>query len=113
MKIKSNKINGFIATQIESTNSITFYGNLPEGVKVKNIRLIGEIEVNGKKMVNPILNDVDGIAVGYHLNSTDDSIATAYFIDEISEQIIADVQNYILNDFEIECIEICLHCGRF
>lgn len=109
--IKSNECNGFLSAQMKSANSISFCAMLPETAKVERIRLIGEVEVNGTKLTNPILEDIDGVAVTYHKESTDGSIATAYFLEGIPEKVLFNVQNYILTDFEITYTEVCPHCG--
>lgn len=110
--IHSNSFNGFISAQSDSTNSITFYGEIPENSKVNNICLIGEVEVNGTKLINPMLDEIPGVEVGYHLKSTEGAIATAYFVNGIPEQLRTDVLNYIISDFKVTCIEICPHCGH-
>lgn len=110
--IKSNECNGFISAQMKSANSITFVAELPKNAKVEYIRLIGEIEVNGTKLINPILEDIDGVVVGYHFESTDESIATAYFLEGIPAKVLSAIQNYILTDFEIAYVEVCPHCGN-
>lgn len=109
--IKSNECNGFLSAQMKSANSITICADLPKNAKVEHIRLIGEVEANGTKLTNPILEDIDGVAVTYHKESTDGSIATAYFLEGIPEKVLFDVMNYVLNDFEITYTVPCPHCG--
>lgn len=109
--INSNECKGFISPQQKSANSITFCAELPAHAKAEHIRLIGKIEVNGSKLVNPILEDIDGVVVTYHKESADGSIVTAYFLEGIPEKLLADVQDYIIDSFDIEYIEVCPHCG--
>lgn len=108
--IKSNEINGFILAQMRGANSISFAAELPKNAKVDYIRLIGNVEVNGTPLENPVLDDIDGVVVSYHKELSE--IATAYFVDGIPQKLLADVQNYVLADFEIECIEVCPCCGK-
>lgn len=112
--IKSAECNGFMSPQQKSANSITFCAEIPEKAKIEHIRLIGEVEVNGTKFVNPILEDIDGVVVSYHKelrpNACGD-VATAYFLEGIPEKVLFDVQNYILAEFEIKYNEVCPHCG--
>lgn len=110
--IKSNEINGFLSAKTKSEKSITVCGELPANVKVNSIRLIGEVKVNGLKLTNPALENFDGAMVQYHKNSEDGAIATAYFVDGVPEELLYVIQNYILTDFEIDCIEVCPCCGK-
>lgn len=107
--VKSNEINGGIYPQYKSADSITFCAELPKGAKVERIRLIGEVEVNGTPLENPILEDIDGVVVSYHKAA--DGIATAYFLEGIPEKLLLDVQNYILTDFEVTYQAPCPCCG--
>lgn len=109
--IKSNEINGFISAQLMSANSITVVAELTEYVRDARVRLVGEIEVSGTKLVNPILEDIDGVIVVYHQERTDGALATAYFVEGIPGKLLADIQNYVITDFEIEG-EVCPCCGR-
>jgi len=110
--IKSNEINGFLSAKMKSEKSITLCGDLPANVKVNNIRLIGKVEVNGSVLDNPALENIDGGVVQYHKDSEDGAIATAYFAEGVPEQLLADVQNYVISDFEIDGIEVCPCCGK-
>jgi hypothetical protein len=110
--IKSNEINGFLSAQQKSANSLTFCGELPKNVKINNIRLIGEVKVNGLKLTNPIVENLDGAMVQHHKDSEDGAIATVYFADGVPEELLYVIQNYILTDFEIDCIEVCPCCGK-
>lgn len=115
MVIKSNEINGFISAQMKSANSLTFCGELPKTAKAEHIRLIGEVEVNGTKLVNPFLENLDGVVVTLHKESEDGALATAYFLDDVDgipAKLLAAVQNYDLTDFEVVCAEVCPCCGR-
>lgn len=107
--IKSNEINGGIYPQYKSANSITFCAELPEGAEIKHIRLIGEVEVNGTPLENPILEDIDGVVVSCHKEA--DGIATAYFLEGIPEKLLLDVQNYKLSEFEVTYSVPCPCCG--
>lgn len=109
--IKSNEINGFISAQMKSANSITVCGDLSKNVKINSIRLIGEPKVNGLKLTNPVLENLDGAMVQYHKDSEDGAIATAYFAEGVPEELLYVIQNYILTDFEIDGIEVCPCCG--
>lgn len=109
--IKSSECNGGIYAQIKSANSITLSADLPENAKVEKIRLIGEVKANGTKHVNPVLEDIDGVVVSYHKESTVGEIATAYFLEGLPEKVYLDVQNYILQEFEITYTEVCPCCG--
>ena len=109
--IKSKEINGCIFSQYKSANSITFCGELPENAKVDHIRLIGEVKVNGTKYTNPYLENLDGVVVGCHYNSEDASIATAYFVDGLPEEILLDVMDYKLSEFEVTYSAPCPCCG--
>lgn len=109
--INTNECSGFISAQMKSANSITFCGELPKTMKAERIRLVGEIEVNGTKLNNPILEDIDGVVVTYHKESADGAIATAYFLEGLPEKLLAAVQNYVLTDFEVLCAEVCPCCG--
>lgn len=106
--IKSNEIDGFISAQMKSAKSITFCGDVAEA---KRIRIIGEVEVNGTNIVNPYVENLDGAIVQYHHNSEDGAIATVYFVDGLYGKLFADIQNYIISDFEVEC-DVCPCCGR-
>lgn len=108
--IKSNEINGFISAQMKSAKSITIVGDIGD-TKVEHIRLIGEVEINGSKLVNPYVENLDGAIVSYHYKSEDGAIATIYFVDGVFGKVISDVQNYILGDFELE-VDVCPCCGR-
>ena len=108
--IKSNELNGIISSQYKGANSITFLAELPKNMKVEHIRLIGDVEVNGTKYENPYVENLDGVLVQHHKGT--DEIATAYFLDDIPDKFLADVQNYVVSDFELECIEICPCCGK-
>lgn len=109
--IKSNEINGFLSAKMKSEKSITVCGELPENVRINHIRLIGEVEVNGSVFVNPVLEDIDGVVVQHHKDREVNGIATAYFIDGIPEKLVSAVQNYVLTEFELECVEVCPCCG--
>lgn len=108
--IKSNEINGFISAQMKSANSITFCGELPKNAEPKHIRIIGEVEVNGTKFLNSSVENFDGAVVQYHDNNSE--IATVYFLEGIPKELLANVQNYVLANFEVEYIEVCPCCGR-
>lgn len=108
--IKSNELNGFISAQYKSANSITLLAELPKNMKVEHIRLIGDVEVNGTKYENPYVENLDGVVVQYHKGT--DEIATAYFFEGIPEKLLADVQNYVLDEFEVTYTEVCAHCGK-
>ena len=106
--IKSNEINGFISARMKSAKSITFCGDVADA---KRIRIIGEVEVSGAKVTNPYIENLDGAVVQYHHNSEDGAIATVYFVDGIYGGLIADIQNYVISDFEVD-VEVCPCCGR-
>lgn len=110
--ITSNECKGFISPQQKSANSITFCAELPEGAKVEHICIMGKVKANGGTLFDPILEDIDGVVVTYHTSSCHDgAIATAYFVDGIPEKLLADVQNYVIDSFVIDVIEVCPHCG--
>lgn len=109
--IKSNEINGFLSAKMKSEKSISVCGELPKNVRINHIRLIGKTEVNGLKLTDPILENLDGAMVQYHKGSEDGAIATAYFEDGIPSKLLDNIQNYELTDFEIECFEVCPCCG--
>ncbi len=110
--MKFNGSTGGIYSQIKSANSITFCAELPENAKIEHIRIIGEVETNGTKRVNPILEDIDGVVVVYHKERSDGAVATAYFLEGLPEKVHLDVQNYILADFEVTYTEVCPCCGK-
>ena len=109
--IKSNEINGGIYPQYKSDNSITFCAELPENAKIESIRIIGEVETNGTKRVNPFLEDIDGVVVVYHKDRSNGEIATAYFVDGLPEEILLDVMDYKLSEFEVTYQAPCPCCG--
>lgn len=109
--IKSNEINGFISAQMKSAKSITVCGELPANVKVNSIRFIGEVEINSSKLENPVLEDFDGVVVQYHKDREASGIATAYFLEGVPTELLYVIQNYVLTEFELECIEVCSCCG--
>ncbi|MBQ3045125.1 MAG: hypothetical protein IJD49_04150 [Clostridia bacterium] len=109
--MKSNEINGGIYAQLKGANSISFCAELPEGAEVKHIRLVGKVTVNGTKYTNPYLENLDGVVVGCHYNSEDASIATAYFVDGLPEEILLDVLDYKLSEFEVTYSAPCPCCG--
>lgn len=106
--IKSSEINGFISAQMKSAKSITFCGDVEN---VKHIRILGKVEVSGLKVTNPYVENLDGAVVQYHHNSEDGAIATVYFVDGIYGGLIADIQNNIISDFEVD-VEVCPCCGK-
>lgn len=110
--VKSTECNGLIYTQTKGWKSLTIAADLPEFSKIDFIRLIGEVEVNGTKLINPVLEDIDGAVVTYHVDRMDNEIATAYFIDGIPESVLSAVLNYIIQDFEITYTDVCPHCGK-
>lgn len=110
--IKFNASTGGVYPQIKSANSITFCAELPENAKIESIRIIGEVEANGTKHVNPILEDIDGVVVVYHKDRSNGEIATAYFLEGLPEKVHLDVTNNILADFEITYTEVCPCCGK-
>ena len=110
--IKSNECNGFLSAKMMSENSITIVAEIPKYARDVEIRIIGEVEANGTKFVNPVLEDIDGVIVTYHKNRTDGAIATAYFVDGIPEKLRTDVLNSIIDSFEITYTEVCPHCGN-
>jgi hypothetical protein len=109
---KFNVSTGGVYPQIKSANSITFCAELPENAKIESIRIIGEVETNGIKRVNPFLEDIDGVVVVYHKDRSNGEIATAYFLEGLPEKVYLDVQSYILADFEVTYTEVCPCCGR-
>jgi hypothetical protein len=107
--IKSNECDGFISAQMLSANSITFVATLPTNMKVEHIKLLGNVEVDGITLVDPYIENLPGVVVSYHKGLSE--IATAYFINGLPEKVRTDVMNYILDQFEIECVEVCPCCG--
>lgn len=110
--IKATECNGFISAQTKSANSLTFHGEIPKNAKDVKIRIIGEVEANGITLTNPVLEDIDGVIVTYHKDCLDGAIATAYFVEGVPEKLLADIQNYVIDDFEITFTEYCPHCGN-
>ena len=108
--IKSNEVNGIISAQYKGVNSITFLAELPKNMKPEHIRLIGDVEVNGTKHEKPYVENLDGVVIQHHKGT--DEIATAYFLDGVPTQLLSDIQNYVLAEFEIDCIEVCPCCGK-
>jgi hypothetical protein len=107
--IKSIECDGFISAQMANANSITFCATLPSNVKVEHIRLLGNIEINGITYADPYLENIAGVLVSYHKGMTE--IATAYFVDGLPENVRTAVLSGTVDQFEVECVEVCPCCG--
>lgn len=109
--INSSDCNGIINVEKLGANSFTFEAEMPEGAKVKGVRIIGNFVMNGEKVINPALEDLPGVVPVYHKNRNLDGITDVATVYLASSELISAVQNYEIQTFGIEVEIPCSCCG--